>query len=216
MKKFKIIQKKQFGHEIVCEMVVITPIDGIYNILNDHYSSQSVEYKGMYRNFLIDGRVLVVKSPQGVQAQDVIDTFQNKSVLFVGYAGSLGAYEIGSVFAVSEAVLPDGKRISLPCLENLKIGICGYSPALLGVLAKKYQDRARHLGCDCVDMEIAYCANNAGQNEFYALVLITDKPGETEFWELDDSVRDRLLDGPNEFIRIVISYMDEWLNRDKK
>lgn len=205
------IKKVLFSHELLMDNVIVTPLDSIYKRIINKYKYDVCEYKAMYYNCNIKDKVHVIKVPQGIQAQDAILACDDKNILFVGYAGGFDGVCIGAVVGVETAILPSGEHFELKSFRGMKGFVCGYSPALLGDVATEYQNNAKNMGCNIVDMEIAYCSSISKNNRFSAITLITDLPGVYNFWELDDNMKDNLRKGKEKLLSIVFDYIDELL-----
>lgn len=203
------IKRRLFGHELLRNNVIVTPLDSIYKRILNKYKDDACEYTAMYSNCIIKDKVHVIKVPQGIQAQDAIIVCEDRTILFIGYAGGLDGVKIGDVVGVETAILPSGKRFKLKISTEMKNTICGYSPALLGNVAVEHQRNAKLLGCNIVDMEIAYCSSISDNNRFSAIVLITDLPGVCNFWELDECANDNIKNGKERLINIVYDHIDK-------
>ena len=154
---------------------------------------------------------LIILSPQGIASQDVVELFCNTNILFFGLAGSLNTkYEIGSFVEVKNAVIEEKDDITLVTTGKYKMVKCGYSPCLIGALAKKYCNFAKFTNCDVVDMETAYCAKTAikKNNKFTALLLVSDLPDVINFWEISDKIQNKLKECRLAAIDEILNYID--------
>ena len=134
-------------------------------------------------------------SPQGIASKDIIELFNNTSILFFGLAGSVNTnIEIGRFVEVKAIVDEKGNIEVLTTTEKFEKVKCGYSPCLLGTIAKEHCELARSMHCDVVDMETVYCAKTAAErnNKFTALLLISDIPETINFWELSNQMQQEL------------------------
>lgn len=205
------IKKVLFSHELLRDNVIVTPLDSIYKRIINKYKDDVCEYKAMYCNCSIKDKVHVIKVPQGIQAQDAILACDDKNILFIGYAGGFDGVRIGSLVGIETAILPSGERFDLKKFRGMNGVVCGYSPALLGDVATEYQNNAKNMGCNIVDMEIAYCSSVSKNNRFSAIALITDLPGVCDFWELDENKKDNLRKGKEKLLGIVFDYINDLL-----
>lgn len=211
MLEIQAMQRFLYGFDLdQVKSIILIPLSSIFeNILNT-FGGATCKNGGIYKSFIID-KVLVVKCPQGIQAQDAIIPIKNKRILLVGFAGGFENALLGQVVSIEETCLPNGERIQIKSADHLQACICGYSPALLGDLAKFYQDLSKKNGCNVVDMEIAYCSKIAALNNnvFSAIVLITDLPGQIELWEKDKVNQEAIKDGYNRLCTFVGTHINE-------
>ncbi len=182
--------------------VLLIPLRSVYRRAAALWEDAGEMSGGFYANTVVrrqDGRRLaVVNVPQGVQAQDLCAVLTGKRIHFFGYAGSLDpAFEVGDVLEIARAVLPDGTARALHRTRRFPAAAGGYSPCLLGGPADAACAAARRAGCGVVDMEIAHCADAAlrGANRFSAWVLVTDRPGDVNFWDVTPAMQARVRDG---------------------
>lgn len=209
--ELKEIRKFLFGIDIIeQQFIIITPLSSIFDSICARYNGRCSFYQGIY-SCMAYNSFFVIKCPQGIQAQDALFPIYNKKVLFVGYAGALDKWKIGDIVAVEHVVLPSGEIINLSGLQFEKTGVCGYSPALLGNIAKEFQTKALQNKCSLVDMEVAFCASisSANNNDLYALMLITDMPNLIEFWALNDIEKNMLNGGKKRFLRTIFNLMEK-------
>ena len=209
MDEKKLIHNFLFGIDLKnVKCVVVTPLTVVFEKVKNQLSGEIYEVSGIYKCFVI-GKTLMVKCPQGIQAQDSVVVLENVHILFVGFAGGFDDALLGKIMCVGKAILPTGESVRLNLIEGLSDCTCGYSPALLGTVAKKHQKNAKELGCNIVDMEIAYCSMAATYNnvDFRAMVLITDLPGVIELWE-KEKIDHLLIDkGVDQLCQRLISYI---------
>lgn len=210
----KKLEQVLLGHNVKdVDVVILVPLRSVYSLICHFLAEDILEYKGFYNNAIINiaGKsVLVINIPQGIQAQDILTILSRKKILFFGYGGSLyKQYDVGKVFEVTIGVLPNGEKFYLNSTKAFPPVTGGYSPCMLGELAEYYCEISRNSQCHVVDMEIAYCASAAAQNKniFTAWVMITDIPGEQNFWEISDNLQneikigiDRVMNAIKEFI----------------
>lgn len=195
------IREKMLGHfKYKFSLVIITPLKSTYRRL-----SERLNIKESYVNTFFENCVFRIKenkklgilvfSPQGIAAKDVIELFNDKDILFFGLAGSLSKkLKIGSFVEVENVVDEEEKEIKLVTTGEFDTVKCGYSPCLLGTIAKKHCDLARKMKCDVVDMETVYCAKTAVEknNRFKSILLISDIPEMINFWEVSEQAQNEL------------------------
>lgn len=175
-------------------LVVITPLQSTFYKLKDILNIEKTHENGFFENCIFkinetDKKGILVLSPQGIASKDIIELFENTNILFFGLAGSLNSkIEIGTFVEIDIAIDEEKNKYELVTTENYKKVKCGYSPCMLGTIAKKYCDFSKNLNCDVVDMETVYCAKTAVErnNRFTALLLISDIPDKINFWELSE------------------------------
>lgn len=147
-------------------------------------------------------------SPQGIASKDIVELFENTKILFFGLAGSLNPQlEIGTFVEIDTAI--NGKeRVKLITTGNFLTVKCGYSPCLIGKMAKKYCEIARKRNCDVVDMETEICAKTAKENnnQFIALLLVSDIPEIINFWEIPENIKIKFAEGRKIAIDKIIDY----------
>jgi nucleoside phosphorylase len=135
--------------------------------------------------------------------------------VFLGYAGGLtNEVHVGEVYEVDTAITIDGDYIDLFCSTSLPRIKCGYSPSLLGTPAVQYTALAHKFHCDSVDMETVYCAKASEEHNhrFSSYLLITDKPGVKNFWELNSKEKKAIEVGTKRLVGIIISLCEEMNN----
>ena len=198
--------------------MIITPLRSVYKEILMHYP-ESIEHKGFYESSEIVGTngnsCLIICIPQGVQGQDICCISQKSRIVFLGYAGGLtNDISVGEVYEVDTAVTVEGDYVDLFCLTSLPRIKCGYSPSLLGTPAEQYTNLAKKSHCDSVDMETVYCAKASKENNhrFSSLLLITDKPGVNNFWELNSKEKMDIEAGKKKLVSIIISLCEEMIN----
>ena len=218
-----LVQSKIFGCDVKNVLfAVIIPIPSIYDTLRIRLSDSYVEnINGFYRStFIVESGKnigLLICLPQGVQSQDVLYALPDVPMLFFGFAGGLrNSLTIGSVVEVSEAM--EGSDINHGLIETklFQSVRCGYSPCLLGDLASEHCERALSMNCDIVDMEIVFLARAAkrNNNQLTAWALITDMPGNVNFWETEDYHQENLDSGLNLAIKHIVDFVNK--NRCRK
>lgn len=175
------------------QVVIITPIKSVFQKFRENLNCISINDKGFFYNVTFETATkrkgMLIKVPEGISAQDVMYAFSNIDFFFFGYAGGLLEKKMfGTVVEVSSAIDIDGVIYSLECVGLYKSVVCGYSPCLLGQLAKQFSRKMRSQKCEVIDMEVVYCTSAALQNSNHitAYLLITDIPGEINFWELSN------------------------------
>ena len=225
------------------DLIVATPLGFLFKQLYVHFPNAK-RNTGFYESYLITGingkRVLLIKTAQGIQCQDIFWPFLDASILFVGYAGGISSrVRLGVVYAVDFATHPsdynktihlnrkrgkdkrgfvsmqqwylyrESNKLECLCLDKgIKVG---YSPAMIGEIADTFCNNARQSECDIVDMEISHCANVCLENRsnFEAIVLITDLPGNINFWELGINDQEVVSDGSMVLLSTVVEYIKE-------
>lgn len=207
------IKRVMLGH-VPCNIkcVLITPLKSTFYKLKDTLNIEESFCNCFYENFYfkieqLNKRVMVILSPQGISAKDIIELFNNTNIMFFGLAGSLNSkIKIGTMVEVECVLDENNNRINLATTGNYETVECGYSPCLLGNIAKKYCDFYRNNKCDIVDMETLYCAKTAIEhnNIFISLQLISDIPEIINFWELDENKRNEFKKARTESIHIII------------
>lgn len=217
------IRKIMLGHSTYnFEIVIITPLKSTYKILKERLKIEEIYESVFFENFVFkisenDEKGLMILSPQGIASKDIIELFDNTNIIFFGLAGSLNnGFEIGKFVEVKTALNEEKDEVDLYTtgfLENVK---CGYSPCLLGNLAKKYCDYAKNMNCDVVDMETAYCAKTAIErnNRFTSLLLISDIPDVISFWEIPDETKKKLKESRIIAVDKIISYINIFARKE--
>lgn len=214
MEEIKKITLGHFPYNIA--LVIITPLKSTFYRLKEVLNIEEIYDKAFFENcvFKIDKgnkKGLLVLAPQGIASKDVIELFNDIDILFFGLAGSLDKKnEIGSFVEVKTAIDEEKNNVPLVTTGNFETVKCGYSPCLLGTLAKKYCDFAKNMNCDVVDMETVYCAKTASEtnNRFTSLLLISDIPEVINFWEISDQTRKKLKECRLTAIDKIVKYID--------
>jgi nucleoside phosphorylase len=188
------------------DIVIITPIHSAFIKFCDRLSAEDVKMNCFFENALFyqknSKRGMVVFIPQGMSAQDVMFGFENVHVFFYGYAGGLEKnIEVGNIFEIAR-VCKSSEEYDLLSMGWYKTVKGGYSPCMLGNVADRYQKRALLDNCNIVEMEIAGCAQAAKENNnlLSAFVVISDIPGKTNFWDLNDYEKKQFNMKKNELI----------------
>ena len=195
------------------ELVIITPLKSTFRKLKEQ-----LEIGEVYRNVFFENcvfkikknnkRGIIILSPQGIASKDIVELFENTKILFFGLAGSLNPQlEIGTFVEIDTAI--NGKeRVKLITTGNFLTVKCGYSPCLIGKMAKKYCEIARKRNCDVVDMETEICAKTAKENnnQFIALLLVSDIPEIINFWEIPENIKIKFAEGRKIAIDKIIDY----------
>ena len=196
------------------ERVIITPLRSLYAQVTDILAvgAPLCMAKGFYQNaWQRTTGGLVVRIPQGIQAQDILWVLPACTVLFIGFAGSPGGMlEVGSVVEAAETLNEEGRVYPLET-TGVYPGIrCGCSPCLLGTRAEECCRRALVWDCRAVEMETAALAVAAKKNgqRMTAWLLITDAPGAVGFWEVDRLRRQSL----NRAQRELVAMAADWIN----
>lgn len=211
------IKKIMLGHLADnIEVVVITPLKSTFHSLRCELNVEKLYDKAFFENCIFrigkkNTKGLLILSPQGIGAKDVIELFKNTNILFFGLAGSLKPkLEIGSFVEVKSTVNEKGGVTEVYAGKNFENVTCGYSPCLLGKIAKEYYSLAKSLNCDVVDMETVYCAETAieGNNIFASLLLISDIPEVTNFWQVSELEQRRIKDGRTKAINEIKKYIN--------
>lgn len=224
------------------DLMVATPLSFIFKQLYSRFPDAE-RNMGFYESYLITGingkKILLVKTAQGVQCQDIFWPFQNICILFIGYAGGISdRIRLGAIYGVEFAMHPSvyNKTIHLMRKKNEETGFssmqqwlflrnsgdsefffpdnsikAGCSLAMIGEVADTFCNNARQYCCDIVDMEISYCANICLENRniFEAFVLITDLPSKINFWELSINDQNVVSEGNKTLVSVVIEYIKE-------
>lgn len=217
----KKIFKTMLGH---CpqnvDLVIMTPLKSTFYKLEERLNIDKTYKNVFFENcsFSIKNKnVIIILSPQGIAAQDIIELFNNTNILFFGLAGSLSSQlKIGDFVEVKEAVDEEGNVESIYTTEKFKKVRCGYSPCMLGEKAKKSCNIAKDFNCNVVDMETAYCAKVANRlnNNFISLLLISDIPEIINFWELQEQTKKKLTNSRKAAIDEIISYINKLVKED--
>lgn len=196
-------------------LVIITPLQSTYHKLKNILNIEEMNDKCFFDNCIFkineeNKKGILVLSPQGISAKDIIELFENTDILFFGLAGSLNPkFEIGTFLEVKTAVDEEKNNFKLVTTGNYETVKCGYSPCMLGTVAKKHCDFSRELKCDVVDMETVYCAKTAIEknNRFTSLLLISDIPEIINFWELSDETRIKLKEQRKVALEKIVDYI---------
>ena len=111
---------------------------------------------------------------------------------------------------VETAVNEENKNLQLVTTNTLRKVRCGYSPCLLGTMARNFCNFAKEMNCDVIDMETAYCAKTANKrnNKFTSLLLISDIPGLINFWEVSEEFQKKLKKGRIDAISKIVNYIN--------
>ena len=217
MEKNKKIQNMLLGRSgFFFEQVIITPIESAYFSLLQKLSCYDEIKTSFFLNacFKVNDNAsgILICVPQGIGAQDIMYALFKSNVIFFGFCGSFNSLlQIGKVVEVDRAIDENGGQYLLAKTGKFPESICGYSPCLLGEIAKKYTAKARSLGCNVIDMETVYCAKAAiiNSNEFIAWLLITDIPGEIELWNIDEDTRRLSNEGYNKALDVLANYVQK-------
>lgn len=196
--------------------VILTPLESSFNKLVERlyieYTYNNVFFKNcVFKTEKNNKKGLLILSPQGIASKDIIELFSNINILFFGLAGSLNKQlQIGSFVEVERAINERKENITLVTTGKYKKVKCGYSPCLLGNVAEEYCNLARVTKCDVVDMETSCCAETAleNSNKFISLLLISDIPNVTNFWELSEIEQKKLKEARLNAIDKIIEYID--------
>lgn len=197
-------------------MVLITPLQSTFNKLKNILIIEETHENAFFDNctFKISSKNkkgMLVLSPQGIASKDIIELFENVDIFFFGLAGSLNSeIKIGDFVEVQTAIDEDDNKINLVVTNNFKTVRCGYSPCMLGTIAKNYCKIAREKKCDVVDMETVYCAKTAIEknNKFTSLLLISDIPEIINFWELTEEFRLVLKENRKKALNKILEYIE--------
>lgn len=213
MENIKRIMLGHLANDI--ELVVITPLKSTYRKLKERLRAEEIYENAFFENFVFrseknDKKCIIILSPQGIAAKDVVELFRNNKIVFFGLAGSLNSrLGIGSFVEVEIAVNGE-EKIKLTTTGDYNIVKCGYSPCLIGKMAKEYCRMAKKQECDIVDMETAICAKTASENnnQFIALLLISDIPEVINFWEVPKSIKAKFAENRKIAIDKIIHYIN--------
>jgi len=221
MTDFAMLRRKQcrvlLGHnDTDAALIVLTPLPAVYTQLKTYWPDNTEITDAFYRNTVFQtsggGRCLLVCVPQGIQAQDILCALHGKRMLFFGFAGSLSVqWETGALLEVSSAADERGNCFPLEQTGQFPTVRCGYSPCLLGGVARQHCRTAASFACQAVDMEIAYCAAVAVENDhrLTAWLLVTDLPGTVDFWALSEVDKARLSQGYQCALNAIITFCEE-------
>ena len=210
------IKKTMLGH-VPCNIqcVAITPLKSTFYRLKERLDIKEGYLNCFFENYVFNvnnkKKGMIILAPQGIAAKDIIELFDNTNILFFGLAGSINSkIKIGNMFEVEFAIDERGNDYKLNTTGIYKTVKCGYSPCLLGNIAKEYCDIAKKNECDIVDMETVYCAKTAIElnNKFVSLQLISDIPEIINFWELDEQKKNEL----KKYRRLAINKIIEEIN----
>lgn len=196
-------------------LVIITPLPSTFNKLSKKIDITEYYDSGFFENYnfkTANNKIgMLILSPQGIAAKDVIELFSDTNILFFGMAGCLNSkYKIGDLVEVKEAIDKYKNNTILYTTEKYPKVNCGYSPCLVGKIAQKYCEIARENNCDVVDMETTYCAQTAIEknNKLTTLLLISDIPEIINFWELSDAQKKELKVGREKAIGEIINHIN--------
>lgn len=197
------------------EVVIITPLKSTYRSLKERFEIKEVYEKAFFENCVFKlkknrRKGMIILSPQGIAAKDIVELFKNTKIIFFGLAGSLNPnLKIGS-FVEVETAISQKEKFKLTTMGKLMTVRCGYSPCLIGKIAKEYCDMSKKQKCDVVDMETVFCAKTAieANNKFIALLLISDIPEIINFWELSENMKIKLAESR----KIAIDKIENYVN----
>ena len=216
------IKKVMLGHIANdIEVVIITPLKSTFRKLKEQLEIEEIYEKAFFENCVFkitenSKKGIIILSPQGIAAKDIVELFENTKILFFGLAGSLNPrLEIGSFVEVETAI--NGKeKINLNTTGNFMTVQCGYSPCLIGKMAKEYCEISRKQNCDVVDMETVICAKVAIEknNQFIALLLISDIPEIINFWEVPENMKIKLTEGRKIAIDKIVNYINVLVGKE--
>lgn len=209
------IRKIMLGHVAYnIELVIITPLKSTFKSLIETQEIEEIYEKAFFVNCIFkinEKKGLIVLAPQGIASKDIIELFENTNILFFGLAGSLNPkFKIGDFVEVETAANEENKNLELVTTDTLRKVKCGYSPCLLGTMARNFCDFAKEMDCDVIDMETAYCAKTANKrnNKFTSLLLISDIPGLINFWEVSEEFQKKLKKGRIDAISKIVNYIN--------
>ena len=196
-------------------LVIITPLPSTFNKLSKRINIVEYYDSGFFENYMFkttNNKIgMLILSPQGIAAKDVIELFSDTTILFFGMAGCVNnKYKIGDLVQVKEAMDKYKNNTKLHTTEKYPKVNCGYSPCLVGKIAQEHCEIARKNNCDVVDMETTYCAQTAVEknNKLTALLLISDIPDTINFWELSDVQKKELKSGREKAIDEIIIHVN--------
>lgn len=92
------------------EVVIITPLKSTYRSLKERFESEEVYEKAFFENCVFKikenrRKGMIILSPQGIAAKDIVELFKNTKIIFFGLAGSLNPnLKIGSFVEVETAI----------------------------------------------------------------------------------------------------------------
>lgn len=185
------IQKLFLGRSMAdIRLVVFTPIPSAFHKLFLLLRCEKSSSNGFFLNaeFRVDSskKGVLICCPMGASAQDVMFLFSNVDYYFFGLAGGLtNSFSIGEIVTVDAIFTESGSMVNLCPITGFKGVKLAFSPCFLGPAAADYQNKARLVGADVVDMESVFCVKAAGgcANRFSELLVISDLPGIREVWE---------------------------------
>lgn len=196
--------------------VIITPLQSTFNKLKSLLIIEETNENCFFENCIIElnqkKKGMLVLAPQGIASKDIIELFENTDIFFFGLAGSLNPeIRIGDFVEVKTVVDEEKNNINLVTTNKYKTVKCGYSPCMLGTIAKSYCKIARDSKCDVVDMETVYCAKTAIEknNRFTSLLLISDIPDIINFWELTEENYIILKENRKKALNRILEYIEQ-------
>lgn len=216
------IKKVMLGHLANnVELVIITPLKSTFRRLKEQLKIEEIYERAFFENCIFkitknDKKGIIILSPQGIASKDIVELFENTKILFFGLAGSLNPrLEIGS-FVEVETAINRKEKIKLTTTGDLITVQCGYSPCLIGKMAKEYCEIAKKQNCDVVDMETVICAKTAIEtnNQFIALLLISDIPEIINFWELPENMKIKLTEGRKISVDKIVNYINDLVGKE--
>ena len=210
------IKKVMLGHLADnIEIVIITPLKSTFRKLKDRFKIEKIYEKAFFENCVFkipnnSKKGIIILSPQGIAAKDILELFENTKIIFFGLAGSLNPKLYIGSFVEVETVISEKEEVKLSITGNFITVRCGYSPCLIGEIAKKHCDMLRKQKCDVVDMETVCCAKIAikNNNQFIALLLISDIPEIINFWEVPEDMKIKLTESRRIAIDKIVNYVD--------
>ncbi len=209
------IKKIMLGHFADdIELVIITPLKSTYRRLKERLDIKEIYENAFFENCIFNikkfKKGILILSPQGIASKDIVELFENKKIVFFGLAGSLNSeLPIGSFVEVDTAIYQNNS-FELTTTKDFKKVKCGYSPCLLGEIAEEHCKNARNQNCNVVDMEVAVCTKTAieNNNQFLALLLISDIPGIISFWEVPEDMKIKFTEERRNAIDKIINYIN--------
>lgn len=203
------------------EIVIITPLKSTFKNLKDRFEVEKIYKKAFFENCVFkipnnSKKGIIILSPQGIAAKDIVELFESTKIIFFGLAGSLNPKLCVGSFVEVETAISRKEEVKLSITGNFMPVRCGYSPCLIGDMAKEHCDISRKQYCDVVDMETVICAKTAikTKNQFRALLLISDIPEIINFWEVPEDMKMKLSECRKTAIDKIVNYVNILMRKE--